>query len=289
MDLPEKALKAKQRGEKEIPKFKDWFPHGENYEVFRVGFWSQLAKCDLSEPYLRYIAHNRHQELFGTFAELDIPLEPHWAFIYHRNAKFFSFAPMTLNQEAALDALNQDFYKAWLLTKKGKFNPKKSLFMPIHFVRENLFQANIKPCLDLCHTAWNTIRESSDLAGVRPIVMKVNKRINRYRVDISLEQEFEVLLERATFLSNMINEGLRWAVQFFKSGASKKKIFASRVLGVPPPARIGIPQIYLFPSGKKSVLINLSVHTGSGAHIRLFETFGSTYDLIKSLYTGFSQ
>ena len=86
----------------------------------------------------------------------------------------------------------------------------------------------------------------------------------------------------------MLNEGLGWAVQFFKPGASKKKVILSRVLKFPPPARLGIPQIYLFPNRKKSLLVNLSVQRGSG-QIRLFETFGPTYDLMKGLYSGFSK
>lgn len=278
--MDEKMKEALRKGERFIPQFQSNFQQGENHEVYDISLWQLCSRCELQEPNIRYIAQTRYRVLIGLFSELEVDLgNPDFGYVYFQD-EFFTFFNVPYFQKAELAELRADFYKAWLYTRNGKFNPKISIFNPINFVNFSRFQWALKKYKDLYKKTRKyskNIQQSTDSldSEVSNLVAKTEKKLRKYFIRLELQNNFKELFNRAEILnaSEMDTKISR--------GASKAREVATGIfLGARvAPKRIHAPQLYIFPNGKTTLILHLAAFSWN-----VFKYYQPFYDTLLNLF-----
>lgn len=272
--LDEKAIKAKEKGEKDIPTFRAYLPQGKNHEIIKGGIWCELIKCDVDADGIRYIAMNARMGIYYFFSEIDCPFDPDMGYVYIQKKQLEYFCPITIPSviEYMIKGLNTDFHRAWLYNLKFKFDPKNAIFDPIAIINtldkilpiyRDFFEKSLK--------IYNS-KPPNFLETMTPL-LKADK--TKRRLPENYISQFKQYFDQALFLKNSLGGGLGVAINKLprKSQAHSVKI------------ELKGPTFYIIPNGDTTLVLLITLHPLRA--LNHFSYFPDVYQILKILYNRF--
>ena len=140
---------------KEIQEFREYFPQGKLHQIYKLP-GKKVSRVNVPIDGLKYLAQHYQDDIFSLFSEIEVEIDPNFAFIYYKRYKFFSFSPLTLIQKKRLEDYNEMKYRDWLIyggagleefeIRKHLPNYVPDIFNPLKLIKFKTFQKGVKIC-----------------------------------------------------------------------------------------------------------------------------------------------
>ncbi|MFX1452145.1 MAG: hypothetical protein ACFFCM_15015 [Promethearchaeota archaeon] len=256
-----------------VPEFEKFFPQGINHEVYDFSKTSKYCICGVPVEGLEYIIQQMSSNVITNVTVLDLVLDPNYAFVYYRSKNLFGSVPLNQTQKDVTQDIERLIKQTWRLVPMLTF---------LVVANEN-FQNSLKMCSNLFKNVIKAIKKHpEDPEGAyKPILQKLNKKLQRNVPQIDLLNGFEPLFEKVRGLNRGLKEGLDRSLRNIKAGPSAGQTAAAHLIGAPA-VKLKIEPLYIVPLLNKTLVINLIPL--SGFTKKPFEYYQSIYIGVKDLY-----
>ncbi|MHA1301359.1 MAG: hypothetical protein ACTSO9_18200 [Candidatus Helarchaeota archaeon] len=270
---------AKIKGDKLIPEFEENFHLADSYEVYNVGWWQKICRCNLYDENIKYIIQYSYNGVFRIFAEINRKIDPNYTFVYHLKKKFFIFVPLTQTQRRLFNFSYDLFKDDWVGTILSEFSP-------INFVRVKFFQNALDLCGRLFPKFFKEVEKYPDypLDGVYLSLKNCNKKLQKKckDMDYKIHLTFDYYYKRLNRLNSALKGKLGTVLSEFEFEPSPLRE-AAAYLGISGAVKLKVDPFYIIPTESSTIIIIL-IPVQPSFKFNLFQHFHKIYKLLEVVY-----